>query len=99
MMMIRILLIYSPFGRKETLLCYGLSADSAATAVGRPIGPLHKFYLLCYASFFLALKSELTTRYPQTFGDSKPRIWTTIWRENSAIRFEAKKAVKFTFQV
>jgi hypothetical protein len=36
---------------------------------------------------------------PTNLFDSKPRIWTTIWRENCASRFETKNAVKFTLKV
>jgi hypothetical protein len=37
----------------------------------------------------LFLKSGRIARFPQTFGDTIPRIW----RENCASRFEAKNAV------
>jgi hypothetical protein len=63
---------------------------------------------VCYSLFLTfqeqqedlsGFKSENTARFKQTIFDSKPRIWTTILRENCGSRFEAKKAVKFTFKV
>jgi hypothetical protein len=49
-------------------------------------------------------KSGRIARFPQTLYDAIPRIWTTIWRENCASRFENKKVVygrisKITSQV